>query len=45
MPIIKSLMKSLTAQYGDKKAKDIYYGMETKSKKKKASKRLKKIFN
>lgn len=37
-------MKNLKKEYGSKKGKDVYYGMEMKAKKKSAPKSLKKIF-
>lgn len=37
-------MKNLKKEYGSKVGKDVYYGMETKAKKKNAPKGLKKIF-
>jgi len=34
MPILRSLMKSLKKQYGEKKGEDVYYAMEQKKKNK-----------
>ena len=45
MPIKIKLMKNLKKEYGSKRGVDVYYGMETKAKKKNAPKKLKKIFN
>lgn len=36
MPVVRKIMKSLVKQYGKKKAKKVYYGMETEGKLKKA---------
>lgn len=45
MPIKKKLMSNLKKEYGSKVGENVYYGMETKAKKKNAPKKLKKIFN
>lgn len=42
MPIKKKLMNNLKKKYGEKKGKDVYYGLEQKARQ---ETRLKKIFN
>jgi hypothetical protein len=39
MPIMKSRMKALKKQYGDKKGEDIYYAMEQEGKNKRKKKK------
>ena len=36
MPVVRKIMQNLIKQYGKKKSKNVYYGMETKGKLKKA---------
>ena len=44
MPVNKPMMRNMMKEYGKKKAKDVYYGLENKMKKA-APKKAEKVFN